>query len=56
VAGTAEIKLETITVQLRPQLARFKLPRTLLITESLPFTASGKLDRRTCANRFGPLC
>ncbi len=56
VAGTAELKLETITVQLRPQLARSKLPRTLLITESLPFTASGKLDRRTCANRFEPLC
>jgi O-succinylbenzoic acid--CoA ligase len=56
VAGTPRLQLETITVQLRPQLARFKLPRTLLITDSLPFTASGKLDRRTCADRFAPLC
>jgi O-succinylbenzoic acid--CoA ligase len=56
VAGTAGLKLETIAVQLRSQLAPFKLPRTLVIAESLPFTASGKLDRRTCANRFEPLC
>jgi acyl-CoA synthetase (AMP-forming)/AMP-acid ligase II len=56
VAGAPRFELETITAQLRPQLARFKLPRTLLITEALPLTASGKPDRRTCANRFGPLC
>jgi acyl-CoA synthetase (AMP-forming)/AMP-acid ligase II len=56
VAGTPRFGLETVMAQLRPQLARFKLPRTLVITEALPFTASGKLDRRTCADRFGPLC
>jgi acyl-CoA synthetase (AMP-forming)/AMP-acid ligase II len=56
VAGKPQLQLETITGQLRTQLARFKLPRTLVVTEALPFTASGKLDRRTCANRFGPLC
>jgi acyl-CoA synthetase (AMP-forming)/AMP-acid ligase II len=55
-AGTPQLQLETITLQLRPQLARYKLPRTLVVTQALPFTASGKLDRRTCANRFGPLC
>jgi O-succinylbenzoic acid--CoA ligase len=56
VAGAPRFELETISEQLRPQLARFKLPRTLFVTDALPFTASGKLDRRTCANRFGPLC
>ena len=56
VAGAATFELETIKAKLRPQLARFKLPRTLVLTEALPFTASGKLDRRTCAVRFGPLC
>jgi O-succinylbenzoic acid--CoA ligase len=54
VAGTPPLQLDAITAQLRPQLARFKLPRTLVTTEALPFTASGKLDRRICAIRFGP--
>jgi O-succinylbenzoic acid--CoA ligase len=54
--GAAPLQLETISVQLGPQLARFKLPRTLVITEALPITTAGKLDRRACANRFGPRC
>jgi acyl-CoA synthetase (AMP-forming)/AMP-acid ligase II len=52
-AGTAPFGLEHLTVQLRGQLARFKLPRALVLTDTLPFTASGKLDRRKCAERFG---
>jgi acyl-CoA synthetase (AMP-forming)/AMP-acid ligase II len=52
-AGTAPLQLEHLTEQLRSRLARFKLPRTLVIAEALPFTASGKLDRRACAAQWG---
>jgi O-succinylbenzoic acid--CoA ligase len=54
-AGKAGLELEHLTVQLRSQLARFKLPRALVLAEGLPFTTSGKLDRRSCAERFGPI-
>jgi O-succinylbenzoic acid--CoA ligase len=54
-ASTPSLKLEQLTVQLRSQLARFKLPRALVIADALPFTASGKLDRPTCVSWFGPL-
>jgi acyl-CoA synthetase (AMP-forming)/AMP-acid ligase II len=53
---TAPFTIEYLTLQLRSRLARFKLPRSLVITEVLPFTSSGKLDRRTCATRFAPFC
>jgi acyl-CoA synthetase (AMP-forming)/AMP-acid ligase II len=55
-ANTAPFTIEYLTLQLRSRLARFKLPRSLVITEVLPFTTSGKLDRRTCATRFAPFC
>jgi acyl-CoA synthetase (AMP-forming)/AMP-acid ligase II len=54
--NTTPFSLEYLTLQLRSQLARFKLPRILVITEALPFSASGKLDRRTCATQFAPFC
>jgi acyl-CoA synthetase (AMP-forming)/AMP-acid ligase II len=37
---------------LRDRLAAHKLPRRLLIAESLPLTSSGKLDRRACAELY----
>jgi acyl-CoA synthetase (AMP-forming)/AMP-acid ligase II len=55
-AGAAPLELEQLTEQLGSRLARFKLPRTLLITEALPFTASGKLDRRSCSDRWAGAC
>jgi O-succinylbenzoic acid--CoA ligase len=55
-AGTPPFELEQLTGQLRSRLARFKLPRSLVVANELPCTASGKLDRRSCADRFGPLC
>jgi O-succinylbenzoic acid--CoA ligase len=55
-ANTTPFKLEYLRLQLRSQLAPFKLPRSLVIAEALPFTASGKLDRRRCADRFTPSC
>jgi acyl-CoA synthetase (AMP-forming)/AMP-acid ligase II len=54
--GAVPLQLESLRRQLLAQLPRFKLPRALLVAKSLPLTASGKLDRRTCADRFGPLC
>lgn len=53
-AGTPPFELEQLTVQLRSRLARFKLPRGLVFADELPCTASGKLDRLCCAERFGP--
>ncbi len=55
-AGTTPFGLEHLTVKLRSQLARSKIPRALVLTDALPFTALGKLDRRRCAERFGPSC
>jgi O-succinylbenzoic acid--CoA ligase len=55
-AGSRPFELEQLTGRLRSRLARFKLPRALLIADELPRTASGKLDRPTCADRFGSLC
>ena len=37
---------------LRDRLASHKLPRRLLISESLPLTASGKVDRRACSELY----
>jgi O-succinylbenzoic acid--CoA ligase len=37
---------------LAERLARHKLPRRALLVDSLPLTASGKLDRRACKARF----
>jgi O-succinylbenzoic acid--CoA ligase len=55
-AGASAFGLGGLTMQLRSRLARFKLPRALVIADELPRTASGKLDRPACADRFGPLC
>lgn len=38
---------------LADRLARHKLPRLLLIAESLPLTSSGKVDRRVVREQFG---
>ena len=38
---------------LKDRLARHKWPRRTLITESLPLTASGKVDRRACRELYG---
>jgi fatty-acyl-CoA synthase len=55
VAGSPPFELEQLTLQLRSRLASFKLPRALVVADALPCTASGKLDRPTCAERFGSL-
>jgi O-succinylbenzoic acid--CoA ligase len=55
VVGGPRLSIDSVTLELRKQLARFKLPRALVVAQALPLTASGKLDRRTCRSRFGPL-
>ncbi len=37
---------------LADRLARHKLPRRVLLADSLPLNATGKLDRRACRDRF----
>jgi O-succinylbenzoic acid--CoA ligase len=51
--ATRPFELEQLTVRLRSTLARFKLPRGLVVADELPCTAAGKLDRPACADRFG---
>ena len=38
---------------LADRLARHKLPRRVVLAESLPLTLSGKVDRRAVRERFG---
>jgi acyl-CoA synthetase (AMP-forming)/AMP-acid ligase II len=54
--GARGIDLPWITHRLRATLARSKHPRALAVTDSLPRTGAGKLDRRACAERFGRAC
>ena len=44
---------EKLAELLGDRLSRHKLPRRALCAESLPLTASGKLDRRACAAHYG---
>jgi acyl-CoA synthetase (AMP-forming)/AMP-acid ligase II len=37
---------------LQDRLAAHKLPRRLLIADSLPLTSSGKVDRRACSELY----
>jgi o-succinylbenzoate---CoA ligase len=43
---------ETLASLLVDRLSRHKLPRRALCAETLPLTASGKVDRRACAARY----
>jgi acyl-CoA synthetase (AMP-forming)/AMP-acid ligase II len=54
--GASGIDLAWMTSRLRATLARFKHPRALVLAAALPRTASGKLDRRGCVERFGARC
>jgi acyl-CoA synthetase (AMP-forming)/AMP-acid ligase II len=54
--GAGRVDLPWITNRLRATLARCKHPRALVLADSLPRTATGKLDRRGCRERYGPRC
>jgi o-succinylbenzoate---CoA ligase len=41
-----------VAAALESRLARHKLPRRVLVTEQLPLTATGKVDRRACRARL----
>jgi O-succinylbenzoic acid--CoA ligase len=51
-ADAALGRAAALAERLADRLARHKLPRRALRTESLPLTDSGKVDRRACALRF----
>jgi acyl-CoA synthetase (AMP-forming)/AMP-acid ligase II len=54
--GASGVDLPWITTRLRTTLARGKHPRALVLTDALPRTGAGKLDRRACAERFVGRC
>lgn len=43
--GAFDLRYEAVIAHLAPKLARYKLPKTMSLHESLPRTASGKLQR-----------
>ncbi|QOX81990.1 acyl--CoA ligase [Nanchangia anserum] len=52
VPGTQALPLDEVRRLLRPHVAGWKLPRHLHYVESLPLTASGKVDYRRLAEFF----
>lgn len=49
------VQPEALEAFLRPRLAGYKLPRRLRLVQSLPRTASGKIQRRRAAEEFDTL-
>jgi fatty-acyl-CoA synthase len=45
---------EDVRVFLAERLARYKLPRSIVVLEALPLTAIGKLDKKLLASREAP--
>jgi malonyl-CoA/methylmalonyl-CoA synthetase len=52
VAG-ARLDQEQLLDALRPRLARFKLPRKLVLLEQLPRNAMGKVQKNLLRERYG---
>lgn len=42
----AVVTLESIAVQLTDRIARYKIPRRLVIVDALPRLGSGKVDKK----------
>ncbi|WP_431712111.1 o-succinylbenzoate--CoA ligase [Glutamicibacter uratoxydans] len=49
----AELDTEALINHLNGRLARYKIPRTAVFTDSLPRTASGKIRKAELRNQFG---
>lgn len=50
----AEVDEADVLRHCRKNLAAFKVPKRVFITDSLPKTATGKIQRRTVAEFFVP--
>jgi fatty-acyl-CoA synthase len=53
VRGDAEVTTESVRTQLDGVLARYKLPKNVVVVEDLPRTASGKIRKADLRDRFG---
>lgn len=53
VHGDAEVTTESVRTQLDGVLARYKLPKNVIVVEDLPRTASGKIRKADLRARFG---
>ncbi|MDQ1129628.1 o-succinylbenzoate--CoA ligase [Microbacterium sp. SORGH_AS_0888] len=51
--GDAEVTTESVRTQLDGVLARYKLPKNVVVVEDLPRTASGKVRKADLRARFG---
>lgn len=49
----SELSTEELMAHLGDRLARYKIPRTAVFTDSLPRTASGKIRKAELRNQFG---
>ena len=49
----AEVDTETVREHLDGLLARYKLPKNVVVVEDLPRTASGKIRKADLRARFG---
>jgi acyl-CoA synthetase (AMP-forming)/AMP-acid ligase II len=52
--GEAPVTADEIIAYCRTRLAAFKAPKTIFITEQIPRTATGKIQRRIVAEAFAP--
>ena len=50
-AAGASLELEALQLFLRERLAKYKLPRSLVVLNALPRTGAGKLDKRALVQR-----
>jgi len=52
--GDEPVTVDQIIAHCRTRLAAFKTPKTIFITEQIPRTATGKIQRRIVAEAFAP--
>jgi acyl-CoA synthetase (AMP-forming)/AMP-acid ligase II len=55
VSNDRDITLESLQEFCREKLARFKVPRRLVLVDSLPYNATAKLDRKNLRTRYRTL-
>ncbi|EFQ82469.1 long-chain-fatty-acid--CoA ligase [Aeromicrobium marinum DSM 15272] len=47
--GSAPVDADLVKAHVRSHLARFKVPREVVVVEAIPYTPTGKVDRRVLA-------
>ena len=54
VVGNEELSIPYVQAQLRERLERDKLPKDIVIVDSLPLTINGKIDKKALRERLVP--